>query len=134
MVFDPQCLIANRLASAFVGTLVSWTGRHWGHLSTHPLDCRRKIALTRFPIAVQASCDCWVLPTSATGLSTRWQFFCLIKKENRRELEVKKSFDFVVQRHAGERESGVSPMRQCRGKERKVLRWDPIKCRICPAQ
>src|SRR5262245_41263196 len=58
MVFDPQCLITDRLASIFVRTLVSRTGRHWGHLSTYPLDCYRKEQLPpHFPIAVQTSCD-----------------------------------------------------------------------------
>jgi len=32
MVFDAQCLITDRLASAFVGTLVSRTGRVCGDI------------------------------------------------------------------------------------------------------
>src|SRR5262249_42085726 len=59
MVFDPQCLITDRLASAFAGKLVSRTGRHWGpfiDLSARLLSEGRSYP-PHFPIAVQATCD-----------------------------------------------------------------------------
>jgi len=67
MVFDPQCLITNRLARAFVGTF-------------GVADCYRKAPFP-LPIAVQAMMP---LATSATGLSHPVAVFYLIKNENRR--------------------------------------------------
>src|SRR5215471_9137576 len=78
MVFDPQCLITDRLASVFAGKLVSRTGRHWGpfiDLSARLLSEGRSYP-PHFPIAVQTTCDASLVATSAIGLSTGGSFLC----------------------------------------------------------
>jgi len=56
MVFDLQCLVADRLAGLLSHVGPRGREEFGDYASTHPLDCYRKAPFP-LPIAVQGTCD-----------------------------------------------------------------------------